>query len=178
MRFDAVPRAENPPDHLIAKTKRRSIASTQLKGLVFPTEAAFRTPYGGKVQTQAQMRGQAEPSRMGDALTVTEQHFGRVPEFAVSLQHGGHLTEGEQTRNVGKGDGGDDMRALEEAELRPLERHHDRHQLIRRGERRRCPPLPAPGISRGAAAEQPVRQALAARPWLPPAPGPNDEVTS
>ena len=104
----------------------------QLKGLVFPTETAFRTPYGGKVQAQAQMRGQAEPSRMGDALTVTEQHLGWVPEFAVCFHHGGRLTEGEQTRNVGKGDGADDPRALEEAEPRPLERQHDRHQLIRR----------------------------------------------
>lgn len=127
--FDAAARAEHPSDYLVLQAKRLSIATTEVKRIVFSTEAAFGTAHRRGVENQPEVGGQAESAGVGDALTIAEQDVRGALEPAVGGQHGGYFTEREQARKVGEGDGGDDVGALNQAELGPAERHHDGNQL-------------------------------------------------
>jgi len=131
--LDAAARAEHPSDHVILQAKRLGISTTKVKRIMFSAEAAFGTAHGRGVQDQPEVRGQAEPAGMGDALTIAEQNVRGALEPAMSRQHGGYFTKRKQARQVGKGDGSDDVSALEQAELGPAERHHDGNQLPGRG---------------------------------------------
>lgn len=51
------------------------------------------------------MRGETEPSRMGNALTVTDEDVGPGPEPMKGFDQGGPLSEGEIAWNIGERSG-------------------------------------------------------------------------
>jgi len=101
-RLHTVTGAQHRADALVLVHQRRDRAAP-LPGL--PMGAAqprFGAADGGQADDEPQMRGEAHPARVRDALAVTEDAAHRRLQPAQYVQKNRYLAEGEQTRHVGE----------------------------------------------------------------------------
>src|SRR3989304_2753599 len=73
---------------------------------------------GGEVQEEAEVAGDAEPSRVGVALAVDEEEVGGALQHLERLEEDGELAEGEEAGDVGEGYGGFDDVLLDGLQVR------------------------------------------------------------
>ena len=81
------------------------------------------TPIGRQVQQDAEVAGDAEPPRMGDAVAVDEQQVRLDPELLERRQRDRRLAKRQQSRDVRKRHRPGDDVLLDD--LQPRERQHD-----------------------------------------------------
>ncbi len=68
---------------------------------VRPDEATLGTTQAGQAGDHADMRGDAQPSRMGQAVSVKHEEVGSQHEFPQGRDDGGALAKGKQAGDVG-----------------------------------------------------------------------------
>ncbi len=116
-RGDAVTGAEDEADEVWA-VGQLGAASRFRRGLfVLTDEAALGDAYGGDVQEEAEMAGEAEASRVGEAVAVDEEEVRRALQLLEGSGEDWHLAEGEEAWDVGERDGLVDEVVLDEAEV-------------------------------------------------------------
>jgi len=114
---DAVAGAEDEADE-VGAVPQLGAASGFRRGLfVAAYEATLGHAYGGDVQEEAQVAGDAEASGVGEAVAVDEEEVRRPLQLLEGAGEDGHLAEGEEAGDVGEGDGLVDEVVLDEAEV-------------------------------------------------------------
>jgi hypothetical protein len=79
------------------------IATPETRLLVMPHQHLLRDPNGRQPGDHAQVRSDAEPARMGDALPVAEHQVRPQRQSSERLQQRRQFTEGQQPGHVGHG---------------------------------------------------------------------------
>ena len=114
---DAIAGAEDEADE-VGAVPQLGAASGFRRGLfVLTDEAALGHAYGGDVQKEAKVAGEAEASRVGEAVAIDEEEIRRALQLLEGAGEDGHLAEGEEAGDVGEGDGLFDEVVLDEAEV-------------------------------------------------------------
>ncbi len=116
-RGDAIAGAEDEADE-VGAVPQPGAASGLRRGLaVAAEEAALGDAYGGHVQQESQVTGDAEASRVGEAVAVDEEEVRRPLQLLEGAGEDGHLAEGEEAGDVGEGDGLVDEVMLDEVKV-------------------------------------------------------------
>ncbi len=116
-RGDAVAGAEDEADEVGAVRQIDAASHFRSRFVVLTDEAALGHAYGGDVQEEAEVAGEAEASRVGEAVAVDEEEVRRPLQLLEGAGEDGHLAEGEEAGDVGEGDGLVDEVVLDEAEV-------------------------------------------------------------
>lgn len=104
-RFDIGSGADNTADALIFSKQWTDRAPGQSRFLELADKSAFGAANGWQAGEHADMAGDSETARMGDALTITEQDIRNTFQLAQGGDQGRGLTEGKQAWDIGKGQG-------------------------------------------------------------------------
>ncbi len=102
---DAVAGAEDEPDSLASVAEIDSGAGLGRGVGVLAHEAALGDAYRGEVEEEAEVAGDAEAARVGEAVAVDEEEVGGPPQLLEGAGEDGDLAEGEEAGDVGEGDG-------------------------------------------------------------------------
>ena len=94
--------AQHGADALPIMGQRRAFAALPTRFCPVADQARFGAAHGGQAEQHAQVAGQAESSRMGDALAVAEQGVHRCAQSAQRRQQRRGLPKGQQTRHIGE----------------------------------------------------------------------------
>ncbi len=90
-RLHTVSGAKDKPYPFSFEQERNASAFPESQAFVFSAEPALGATYGGYSQTQSEMRGKSQFSRMRNSLPVTEQDIRFLPDFTVCLDEGRDL---------------------------------------------------------------------------------------
>jgi hypothetical protein len=100
-------------------------AAPRRAGLGMPADQArLGDADGRQVDHHAEMGGDPEPARMGDAVAVDHHEVGRLVQQRQRLEHGRDLAEREIARDVGKAGRLRGEPALQELEAGAVDQHH------------------------------------------------------
>lgn len=94
--------AQHGADTLPIMRQRRTLAAFPARFIPVADQARLGAAHGGQAKQHAQVAGQAESSRMGDALAVAEQGIHRRAQPAERRQQRWGLPKGQQTWHIGK----------------------------------------------------------------------------
>ena len=91
--------------HALAPVREAAIlAPTRPRLAMLPDEPRLGAADRRQVKPEPQVAGESETPGMSEALAVTENNIRLISEFPESAQERRNLTEGEEPRDVGKGD--------------------------------------------------------------------------
>ena len=116
-RGDAIAGAEDEADEVGAVGQLGAASDFQRGLFVLTDEAALGDAYGGDVQEEAKVAGEAEAARVGEAVAIDEKEVRRPLQLLEGAGEDWHLAEGEEAGDVGEGDGLVYEVVLDEAEV-------------------------------------------------------------
>jgi len=103
-RGDTVPGAHHQADKVEAAPELSAGAGLGRRLGVLSHQAGLGDADRGQVQEQTQVTGDAEASRMGEAMAVHEEKVRHSLQLLEGAGQGGYLPEGQEARYVGEGD--------------------------------------------------------------------------
>jgi len=87
-------------------------------------QTAFGTTYGGPVQLNAEVAGEAKAAGMSHTLSIDQQDVRLYREFAGGGHYGGSLAKREQSWNIGECQGQMGMGTFEKLQAGPSHQHY------------------------------------------------------
>ena len=101
-RTHAGARSKDVADHLAPVQEAAARAPAFGRLGVLAAQPRLAAADGGAVELDAQVAGQPEAPRVGQAVAVDDEHLGLEPQPLPGGEEGRHLPEGEQARYVGE----------------------------------------------------------------------------
>ena len=101
-RLHSGPRSHGGTHRVSLVDQGRASAALRCKGAVLADEDGLGAANGREVKQHAEVAGQAEPARVGQALAVYQEKIGRTGEPGHRGEDGWRLPEREQAGDIGE----------------------------------------------------------------------------
>lgn len=101
-RFDAVLRANDATENFTPIMQRRGGAGLKVRLFKIPTQSALGTSDQWTIQAESQMRGNSQPARVCNALSIEHDYVWFTFQLDERLQQRWGFAKRQQTRYVRK----------------------------------------------------------------------------